>query len=185
MTGARDPSCDPPVIRLVSGMAAEEALGPIMQVMQAAFDPVYGEAWNHSQARSMLAMPLTHTIIAEIPAIAERSFGRTSEQSGDHAGPGQPIGFSMSRRTGDEEELLLIAVTPQWRHFGAGSSLLTQVIDNAQDAGVERIFLEMRSNNPASHLYHKFGFRQVGIRKNYYKGVDSQLYDALTLALTL
>lgn len=185
MAGARDPSFDPPVFALVSGMAAEEALGPIMQVMQAAFDPVYGEAWNHSQARSMLAMPLTHTIVAEIPADTEPSAAPQVRGRDACAAPGEPIGFAMSRRTGDEEELLLIAVTPEWRHFGAGSSLLTQVIENAQDAGVARLFLEMRSNNPASHLYHKFGFRQVGVRKNYYKGVDSQLYDALTLALTL
>lgn len=185
MSGARDPSLDPPVFQLVSGMAAEEALGPIMQVMQAAFDPVYGEAWNHSQARSMLAMPLTHTIIAEVPLGAEPSQPNVQVDARGRCGPGQPVGFSMSRRTGDEEELLLIAVTPKWRHFGAASSLLSQVIHNAQDAGVARIFLEMRSNNPASYLYHKFGFEQVGIRKNYYKGADSQLYDALTLALTL
>lgn len=185
MTGARDPYPDPPVFQLVSGMAAEEALGPIMQVMQAAFDPVYGEAWNHSQARSMLAMPLTHTIIAELSGGAELQACDPMAQGAEHPAAGQPIGFSMSRRTGEEEELLLIAVSPEWRHFGAGSSLLNQVIENAQDAGVSRIFLEMRSNNPASHLYHKFGFQQVGIRKDYYKGVDSQLYDALTLALSL
>jgi ribosomal-protein-alanine N-acetyltransferase len=185
MSGARDPFLDPPAFQLVSGMAAEEALGPIMEVMQAAFDPVYGEAWNHSQARSMLAMPLTHTIVAEIPVGTEPSAAGPLVDARNRCGPGQPIGFSMSRRTGDEEELLLIAVTPQWRHFGAGSSLLHQVIDNAQEAGVSRIFLEMRSNNPASHLYHKFGFQQVGLRKNYYKGADSRLYDALTLALTL
>ncbi|MGQ3177723.1 MAG: GNAT family N-acetyltransferase [Blastomonas fulva] len=173
MAGARSPYADPPPYQLISGLAADAAVGPIMQVMQAAFDPVYGEAWNHSQTRSMLAMPLTHTIVAEI-------LPRPPE-----AQPGEPIGFSMSRRIGDEEELLLIAVIPEWRQFGAGSSLLTQVIENAKDAGVGRIFLEMRSNNPASHLYHKFGFTQVGLRKNYYKGADSKFYDALTLALTL
>lgn len=185
MTGAREPYTDPPVFQLVSGMAAEEALRAIMQVMQAAFDPVYGEAWNHSQARSMLAMPLTHTIIAEVSAREEPLTFMPMAQATEHAATGQPIGFSMSRRTGEEEELLLIAVAPEWRHFGAGSLLLNQVIENAQDAGVCRIFLEMRSNNPASHLYHKFGFEQVGIRKDYYKGADSRLYDALTLALNL
>lgn len=185
MTGAREPKFDRPGFRLVSGMAPEDALGPIMQVMQAAFDPVYGEAWNHSQARSMLAMPLTHIIIAEACADADSGIIMPLDTSADPGLPDEPIGFSMSRRTGDEEELLLIAVAPQWRHFGAGSALLAQVIENAQDVGVTKIFLEMRSNNPASYLYHKFGFQQVGVRKNYYKGADSQLYDALTLALAL
>lgn len=158
---------------LVSGLAADDALRPVMQVMQQAFDPVYGEAWNHSQTRSMLAMPLTHTVIAEIPAATD-----------DGTAP-EPVGFSMSRRVADEEELLLIAVIPKWRHFGAGSALLAQVVDNAKAAQVKRIFLEMRSNNPASHLYHKFGFTQVGTRHDYYKGADSRHYDALTLAMTL
>lgn len=173
MTGDRFLSEPRRPLQLISGMAAEDALGPVMQVMQTAFDPMYGEAWNHSQTRSMLAMPLTHTIIAE------------TQPTTDDGIAGEPVGFSMSRRVADEEELLLIAVIPRWRHSGAGSSLLTQVIDNAVDAGVMRILLEMRSNNPASRLYHKFGFRQIGLRENYYKGLDSQFYDALTLELVL
>lgn len=160
-------------IRLVSVRAASDALEPVMQVMQSAFDPAYGEAWNRSQTRSMLAMPLTHVVLAELPPAP----------GADE--PGDPVGFSMSRRVGDEEELLLIAVLPNWRHFGAGSSLLSQVIANAKYAQVSRIFLEMRANNPASHLYRKFGFLQVGIRKNYYKGTDLRRYDALTLLLKL
>lgn len=164
---------EPPAFQLISGLAAQDALDPIMQVMQTAFNPLYGEAWNHSQTRSMLAMPLTQTIIAE-----------TLSTTGDGE-TGEPVGFSMSRRVGLEEELLLIAVVPRWRHFGAGSSILTQVIENGRHAGVRRIVLEMRSNNRAGNIYHKFGFEQVGLRKNYYKGADSRVYDALTLALTL
>ncbi|MFN3819252.1 GNAT family N-acetyltransferase [Blastomonas sp.] len=173
MTGASDRSTGDLPFQLICGLAAPDALEPVMQVMQSAFDPMYGEAWNHSQTRSMLTMPLTHTIIAEaVPSAVGQATG-------------EPIGFSMSRRVGDEEELLLIGVKPEWRHFGAGSSILAQVIENAREAGVMRIFLEMRSNNTATHLYHKFGFGQVGMRKNYYKGADSQLYDALTFALAL
>lgn len=171
----RFPGASP--FQLISGLAAQDALGPVMQVMQSAFDPMYGEAWNQSQTRSMLTMPLTHTIIAE-------AIGAIAPEEAEEAA-GEAIGFSMSRRVGDEEELLLIGVKPEWRHFGAGSSILAQVIENARAAGVVRLFLEMRSNNTATHLYHKFGFIQVGMRRNYYKGADSQLYDALTLAVTL
>jgi ribosomal-protein-alanine N-acetyltransferase len=166
-----------PAFQLVSGLAPQDALGPVMHVMQTAFDPQYGEAWNHAQTRAMLAMPLTHTVIAEIMPDPASSAADAREP--------EAIGFSMSRRVDCEEELLLIAVAPEWRHFGAGSALLTQVVENAKIAGVERIFLEMRSNNPASNLYHKFGFRQVGLRKDYYKGADSRLYDALTLAMEI
>lgn len=161
-----------PVFQLITGMAAEEAIGPIMQIMQKAFDPLYGEAWNHSQTRSMLAMPLTHVLLLE--AVAS-----TPETTGE------PVGFAMTRRVADEEELLLIAVSPIWRQFGAATTLLSQVVDNARKAGVWRLHLEMRSNNPAIHLYSKFGFQAIGLRKDYYKGSGSHRYDALTLAIDL
>lgn len=161
-----------PAFQLITGLAAEDALGPVMQIMHHAFDPRYGEAWNHSQTRSMLALPLTHLLLAE-----------TIATEPDRAGV--PVGFAMTRRVADEEELLLIAVAPEWRQFGAGSSLLNQVVENAREAGVSRVHLEMRSNNPAMHLYSKFGFQPVGLRKDYYQGSDSQRYDALTMAMML
>ncbi len=162
-----------PFFQLVSGLAAEDAIGPVMQVMQQAFDPLFGEAWNHSQTRSMLAMPLTRVLLAEAPGPAFP------------AGHGGTIGFAMTRRVADEEELLLIAVAPKWRQFGVGSALLAEVIEDAKEAGVKRLHLEMRSNNSAIHLYQKFGFNQVGVRRNYYKGDDSRHYDALTLAIEI
>jgi [ribosomal protein S18]-alanine N-acetyltransferase len=159
-----------PPFHLVSGLAVQDAIEPVMQVMQLAFDPLFGEAWNHSQTRSMLALPLTRVLLAEAPAPSQPTV------------QGEPIGFAMTRRVADEEELLLIAVSPDWRQFGVASALLAEVIDGAQDAGIKRVHLEMRSNNSAIHLYQKFGFLQVGLRRNYYKGGGTQHYDALTLA---
>jgi ribosomal-protein-alanine N-acetyltransferase len=161
-----------PRFQLIGALAAEEALGPVMQVMQQAFDPLYGEAWNHSQTRSMLALPLTHVMLLE--TIASEPEAR-----------GEPVGFAMTRRVADEEELLLIAVAPKWRQFGAATTLLNQVIENAREAGVSKIHLEMRSNNPAMRLYSKFGFQPIGLRKDYYLGSDSHRYDALTMAMAI
>lgn len=161
-----------PAFQLIGGLAAEDALGSVMQVMSQAFDPLYGEAWNHSQTRSMLALPHTHVILAE-------TIATKADQSA------LPVGFALTRRVADEEELLLIAVAPNWRQFGVGSALLNLVLENARAAGVARLHLEMRSNNPAIQLYSKFGFEPVGLRKDYYKGFDNRRYDALTLAVTL
>ncbi|PXW76447.1 ribosomal-protein-alanine N-acetyltransferase [Blastomonas natatoria] len=161
-----------PAFQLIDGLAAEDALGPIMQVMQQAFDPRYGEAWNHSQTRSMLALPLTHVLLLE-------TIASELEESGE------PVGFAMTRRVADEEELLLIAVAPKWRQFGAATILLGQVLENAREAGVSQLHLEMRSNNPAIRLYSKFGFQPIGLRKDYYIGTDSCRYDALTMAMAL
>lgn len=161
-----------PGFQLIAGLAAEDAIGPVMQIMSQAFDPLYGEAWNHNQTRSMLAMPLTHVLLLE-----------TVPDTPDSAG--EPVGFAMTRRVADEEELLLIAVAPKWRQFGAATTLLNQVFENARKAGVARLHLEMRSNNPAIHLYSKFGFQTVGLRKDYYHGSGSHCFDALTLAIQL
>lgn len=161
-----------PAFQLIDGLAAEDALGPIMQVMQQAFEPQFGEAWNHSQTRSMLALPLTHVLLLETIA------SKLDEG-------GEPVGFAMTRRVADEEELLLIAVAPKWRQFGAATILLNQVLENAREAGVSQVHLEMRSNNPAIHLYSKFGFQPIGLRKDYYVGADSCRYDALTMAIGL
>ncbi|RYE57879.1 MAG: ribosomal-protein-alanine acetyltransferase, partial [Rhizobiaceae bacterium] len=40
-------------------------------------------------------------------------------------------------------------------------------------------------NNPAIKLYDKAGFRVVGRRPGYYRGIDGQIYDALTLSISL
>lgn len=172
MDPERPDSGTAPRFQLISGLVAEDAIGPVMQIMQLAFDPLYGEAWNHSQTRSMLAMPLTHVLLLE-------NMASSPEQCGE------PVGFAMTRRVADEEELLLIAVAPKWRHFGAATALLNQVVRNAREANVTRLHLEMRSNNPAIRLYSKFGFQTVGLRKDYYKGSASLSFDALTLAMQL
>lgn len=170
--GAPSPARAAPGFQLIAGLAAEDAIGPVMQIMTQAFDPLYGEAWNHNQTRSMLAMPLTHVLLLEtVPDAPDRA--------------GEPVGFAMTRRVADEEELLLIAVSPKWRQFGAATTLLNQVFENARKAGVSRLHLEMRSNNPAIQLYSKFGFQTIGLRKDYYRGADSHCFDALTLAIDL
>ena len=37
----------------------------IMAVMEAAFDPAYGEAWNRRQVTDALAMPNTHALAVD------------------------------------------------------------------------------------------------------------------------
>jgi len=55
----------------------------------------------------------------------------------------------------------------------------------ARDAGAERIFLEMRANNPAEHLYRECGFEPIGRRPDYYRTLDGTKLDAITFARKL
>lgn len=149
---------------------AGDLLDPVMAVMDAAFDPSFGEAWNRQQVAGALAMPHTWCLLAG--------------PDGGPPGEGEEaVGFALSRGAAGEEELLLIAVHHGYRGRGVGSCLLQRFIAQAQARGADRLFLEMREGNTAAHLYQRHGFRQIGRRRNYYRSRDNRHFDALTLSL--
>ena len=84
-----------------------------------------------------------------------------------------------------EEEILLIAVEPAARRCGVGRALIAMLAANARLRGAERLFLEMRENNPARSLYESNGFAPIGRRKNYYRLGDGARMDAITFGLDL
>lgn len=156
---------------------APATIDRIMVVMEAAFEPAYGEAWNRRQVADALAMPNTHALVvdaagAPIPGDAA-------------AAPDVPAGFVLTRHVLDEEELLLIAVAPHARRQGVGAALIEHLFSAARARGILRIFLEMRRGNPAIELYRKFGFEPIGERRNYYRMANGERIDAITFARTI
>ena len=137
----------------------------IMAVMQAAFDPLFGEAWTRRQVEDALLVGNCHYGLA----MAE----------------GTCAGFYMSRIGVDEEELLLIAVDPRFRRRGIAARLLVDLAGAARERGAQRLLLEMRRDNPAAELYRQFGFVPIGERKNYYRRADGTRADAITFACEL
>ncbi len=82
-----------------------------------------------------------------------------------------------------QAELANIAVRSEYRGQGYASRLLERVLQIARDREVETIYLEVRaSNTRALELYERFGFSQVGVRKNYY---DKPKEDALVMRLVV
>ncbi|MCK0127940.1 GNAT family N-acetyltransferase [Erythrobacter sp. F6033] len=146
----------------------------IMEVMEAAFDPAFGEAWNRRQVSDALTMPSTHAILID----NEGALIETPET-------GAAAGFVMTRHAADEEELLLIAVHPSSRRSGLGEKLVNALFEAAKARGTKRIFLEMRRENPAEHLYRKTGFKPIGKRPNYYLMIDGSRVDAITFGHSL
>lgn len=145
----------------------------IMEVMQVAFDPQWGEAWNTRQVSDALLMPHTHAIVW--------NDDRRAWQDGD----GPAAGFVLSRHAADEEELLLIAVRPEARGRGIGRALIGELFRHAKARGANRVFLEMRSNNPARRLYREVGFEPIGERRDYYRMANGERLDAITFGCTL
>jgi len=69
----------------------------------------------------------------------------------------------------DEAHITTIAVDPIHRGQHIGERLLVGLIDSALDKGARWMTLEVRTSNAAAQaLYHKYLFREIGIRKGYY-----------------
>lgn len=145
-------------------------LDRIMTIMEAAFDPVWGEAWTRRQVSDSLAFAHTHYRLLATD-------GRTASESEEPC-----AGFTLVRAAPGEEELLLVAVMPEHRGRGLGEKLVRQAIEDARTRKAERLFLETRHNNPAIGLYRTLGFQPIGVRKDYYRGSDSKKLDAITFA---
>ncbi len=136
-------------------------LDQVMDVMNAAFDPSYGEAWTRAQCAGILPMTgVTLTLAHEADT---------------------PLGFSLSRQVADEAELMLLAVVPAARGHGIGTSLVRHFLQGARAADLRKLHLEVRDGNPAVSLYRQHGFQVEGRRSKYYKGPDGQFFDALTM----
>lgn len=69
----------------------------------------------------------------------------------------------------DEAHITNIAVHPEYRGIGIGSTLLIGLLEACKNEAVIGMTLEVRKSNViAQKLYNKFGFSQEGIRKAYY-----------------
>lgn len=141
----------------------------IMAVMEVAFDPVFGEAWNRRQVSDALVLPNSHYLLADASGHAPDD-------------PSEAVGFLLSRHGADEEELLLLAVAPDMRRRGVAAALITRFTADAAGRGIARLFLQMREGNHAETLYRAHGFLPVGRRREYYRGPGGNRIDAITFS---
>jgi ribosomal-protein-alanine N-acetyltransferase len=144
-----------------------EDLDAVMEIMEAAFGARYGEAWTRSQCAGILPMAGVALILA------------------DDGESGSAVGFSLFRSVANESELLLLAVSPNYRRRGVGRKLLQDFLSRARTRGSTRVHLEVREGNPAIQMYRHAGFEPIGRRRNYYRAQDGSQFDALTFALEL
>lgn len=85
----------------------------------------------------------------------------------------QIIGFAGIWKAIDIMHLMDIVVAKAYRRKKIASLLLEQLINLSIEHNINELTLEVSQNNlPAINLYNKFGFKELGIRKNYY-GVNN------------
>lgn len=77
----------------------------------------------------------------------------------------------------DEGEITNVAVAPEKRGEGLGGMLLQESLELAGKRGITQVVLEVRvSNEPAIHLYEKYGFEHCGVRKGFYEFPKEDAY---------
>jgi [ribosomal protein S18]-alanine N-acetyltransferase len=140
-------------------------LASVMIIMADAFDPKFGEAWTAAQCESMLMLPGSALLLAHVDEC--------------------PAAFALMRSFAGEAELLLIATRPAYQRRDIGKALIKHLLTDCLASQINLIHLEVRADNPALSFYIRTGFKQVGIRKNYYRGALGRQTDAITLNMRI
>ena len=91
----------------------------------------------------------------------------------------QIVGYAGTWLVINEAHITNVAVDSRFRGRGIGRLLMEHLMELCRCEGMDSMTLEVRiSNQVARNLYHKLGFVEKGIRKNYYSETKE---DALVL----
>ena len=94
------------------------------------------------------------------------------------------VGFLNYYDIYDRMEIVNFNVLDYFQNRHIGSLLLNELKKEASKKKVKNITLEVRQDNDkAIYLYKKYGFKNVGIRKNYYNGTDGILMECEMIVL--
>ncbi len=95
------------------------------------------------------------------------------------------LGYAILMIVIDEGHLLNLSIVPERQREGLGSALLTHLLGVARGYGALRMLLEVRPSNLAGRaLYARYGFTEIGRRRNYYPAGGGR-EDAIVMALPL
>lgn len=113
-------------------------------------------------------------MIKEVEKEEANPFAKTIEYIEDN----KVIGVLKYSLIYDRMEIDNIEVYTTYRDKGIGTKLMSYLVSLAIEKRVVNITLEVRvSNEVARHLYKKFGFREVALRKFYYGDEDGILME--------
>ncbi len=99
---------------------------------------------------------------------------------------GELSGYFLMMLLVDEAHLLNISIRGDLHGRGFGRHLLDQVVQLAEAQRMTSILLEVRPSNPrALAVYERYGFVQIGMRRNYYPAATGRREDAIVMRLVL
>ena len=95
-------------------------------------------------------------------------------------------GYFLLMPAVDDNHILNITVRPDLQGKGLGRILLNHVCALTRQLGMQSILLEVRpSNTRALAVYRHVGFKEIGMRKNYYPAGENLREDAIVMRLAL
>ncbi|MEM8788949.1 MAG: GNAT family N-acetyltransferase [Pseudomonadota bacterium] len=101
-------------------------------------------------------------------------------------GQGPPQALLVARRAGPEAEILTLCTHPAARRRGHAAQLLDRLDAWAGANRIQDLFLEVAAGNAAARaLYATAGFRERGLRRDYYAASGRQCVHALVLGKSL
>ncbi|WP_298050140.1 tRNA (adenosine(37)-N6)-threonylcarbamoyltransferase complex dimerization subunit type 1 TsaB [uncultured Paenalcaligenes sp.] len=138
--------------------------------------------WQSVQLRALEVDDISQVVAIEA-SLQQHPWSATQFESSLSAGhfvwvatfAGQVVAYAVVMLTVDESELLLIGVSESHQRQGIAQQLLCYAEQAARAKGSVKMHLEVRvSNSAAIELYQGAGYRQVGLRKNYYSTDTTQ-----------
>ncbi|HWX00537.1 ribosomal protein S18-alanine N-acetyltransferase [Collimonas sp.] len=96
------------------------------------------------------------------------------------------LGYFFMMAALDEAHLLNISVHGDMHRRGIGKMLLDKVCILAHQQQMQSVLLEVRpSNTRAIGIYQRYGFAEIGRRRDYYPAADNQREEAIVMRLFL
>lgn len=99
------------------------------------------------------------------------------------------LGYFVAMKGVDEVHLLNITVAPAHQRRGWARVMLDALAIWARGQGAQWLWLEVRvSNQRAKAIYQSYGFREVGLRRNYYpsgSAINPRREDAVVMSFAL
>ncbi|MBU9746974.1 ribosomal protein S18-alanine N-acetyltransferase [Lachnospiraceae bacterium ASD3451] len=107
--------------------------------------------WSEKAFADSMDLPYTLYLVAETPE-------------------GRIAGYCGLYQVFSEGEITNVAVAFAQRRQGVAGTMLTRLLEQGKQMGIESFFLEVRQSNLAARrLYEKLGFSGNGTRKNFYE----------------
>lgn len=149
-----------------------EDFDTLYEIDQACYEPEI--AYSQRELRAYLRFSGSDCLIAEAEAAAADACAGAPEK--------RMAGFCISARRDESGYIVTIDVLPQFRRHRVGTLLLAEIESRLAAKGVREVTLETATDNDSAvAFWTKHGYRNRGIKKDYYPGG----HDAFVMAKTL